>query len=85
MILKLLILIPLISGCGQKVYVHTECPTIEPVKKIEQVPLHTDANGQLTVESSYDAVTMIKKHRIKEEYNDNEIRGLRELVEKDDE
>lgn len=70
----------ILSGCGQTVYLSTECPTIEPVSKIEHLKLETDANAQLTQESSYNAVTMIKQYRVKENYNDNEIKALRTKV-----
>jgi len=74
--------IPLINGCGQIKYLTYDCPTIEPVAKIDRIFLKTDSNSQLTQRSSYDAVHMLKKHRIKENYNDVEIKRLRETINK---
>ena len=77
MILLSLPLTLLISACGQKIYLSTECPTIEPIDKIERLKLLTDDNSQLDANSSYNAIVMIRQYRIKEKYNDGEIKALR--------
>jgi len=70
----------LLTGCSQKAYVFNECPTIKPLKKIENIDLVTDENGSLTLISSYKAITLIRKLRVKEKYYDTETIRLNEKI-----
>jgi len=70
----------LLTGCSQKVHVFNECPTIKPLNKIENIDLVTDKNGSLTLISSYKAITLIRKLRVKEEYYDIETKRLNEKI-----
>jgi len=69
-----------INGCSSKVFYAHDCPTFDSMEKIERIKLYTDANGQFTVRSSYDANLMLENHRVKEHYNDTEIIRLKEKV-----
>jgi len=70
----------LINGCTEKIFYTHDCPTVNPLKKVERKILHTDSSGQLTQESSYAAVVMINKYKNNEEYYISETTRLKEKV-----
>jgi len=70
----------LLTGCSQKVHIFNECPTVKPLNKVENIDLITDKDGGLTLISSYKAVTLIRKLRVKEKYYDTETARLNEKV-----